>query len=260
MRTLCKLAVVFVLLGVSCAHADNLRDVNIYSFLTEAGKQLVPPTADHPATYLLISAGYKEEGELVAGEKSPDPKKVATLVRKALSNAHYIGVKKDSKELDLIVVYYWGYMNPQIDESADDDETPSINFNGASMVALVAGNSMDQMTPNTSTWQDTIAASEESRYFVFIAAYSPAAYVNKHQKKLLWRAQMSVASNGVNLDQSINALVDSSVNYLGRATETPQQVNMDLDRTAHVDIGTPEVEEYIPTIDMSKPKDAPKKP
>ena len=95
-------------------------------------------------------------------------------------------------------------------------------------------------------------AAQDDRYLVFISAYSPSAYINKKEKKLLWRAQMSLASNGVNLDQSIQALVDSSVNYLGRATDMPRQVTIDMDRAAHVDIGTPTVEEYIPVIDMSK--------
>ena len=40
----------------------------MHAYLTEAGKKLTPPTADHPATCLLMNGGYREEGALVAGE------------------------------------------------------------------------------------------------------------------------------------------------------------------------------------------------
>jgi hypothetical protein len=108
-------------------------------------------------------------------------------------------------------------------------------------------------------WNDTLAAAKESRYFVFIAAYSPAAYINKREKKLLWRAQMSLPSNGVTMNQSIDALVYSSVAYLGRPTDLPKHVFENLDRPSQVIVGTPETKEFLPATDSSKPNDPQKK-
>ncbi|MGA3006543.1 MAG: hypothetical protein ABSE59_01500 [Opitutaceae bacterium] len=249
------LSVLCVMLGVGCLRADNIRDVNVYSYVTPAGAKLTRPTADRPANYYLINGGLHEEGSVMAGEKPPAPDRVDALVHKALTAAHYIDIhyQQNPKELDYIIVYYWGTMNPKIvdaDEGDDNDAdvTPTVSFNGASMLALVAGDSLDRMTPNTQTWDETLAAAEQNRYFVFIAAYSPAAYFkdNKRELKLLWRAQMSLPSDGVTFDESIDALVTSSVSYLGRPTDLPQQVFLDLDRNAHVDVGAPVVKEYLP--------------
>ena len=254
-----KLAAISVALGLGWARADHTREVNIYSFLTPAGEKLTPPTAGHPATCLLMNGGYHEEGALVAGEKPVAPGKIEPLVLKALATAHYMSYvpekfPHDATELDYIIVYSWGYMNPSEDsDPSSDDSTTTVTFNGASMLALVAGDSISRMTPNTMDWEDAMAAAEDSRYFVLIAAYSPAAYINKHERKLLWRAQMSLPSNGITLDQSVGALVDSSVGYLGRQTNTPKQVFENMDRPSHVILGTPETKEYLPATGSSKP-------
>ena len=264
MRTLLKLAGVFVVLGVGCARADRMSNINIFSFLTPAGQKIAPPTADQPAICLLVNGGYHEEGEMVAGENPPDPAKVQDLVYKALAAAHYLAYPPDklpkSRDLKLsyIIVYYWGYMNPKTEDADagddnDADASPTVDFNGAAMISLVAGDSLDRMVPNTQIWDETLAAAEQDRYFVFISAYSPAAYFKNRERKLLWRAQMSLPSTGVTFDQSIDALVASSVNYLGRSTDLPQQVNMDLDHSAKVIIGAPEIKGYLPPNDSSKP-------
>jgi hypothetical protein len=270
MKSIGKLIALFVLLGLGSARADRMSDVNVYSFLTPAGQKLAPPTGDQPAICLLVNGGYHENGAIVAGENPPSADKVQMLVQKALAAAHYLafspGNLPKSRELKLsyIIVYYWGYMNPTVQEADagddnDADASPTVDFNGPSMLSLVAGDSLNNMVPNSQAWNEALAAAEQNRYFVFIAAYSPAAYFkdDKREKKLLWRAQMSLPSDGVTLDQSIAALVASSVNYLGRPTELPKLVNMDLDRSADVIIGTPEVKAYLPPVDAAKPAGPP---
>ena len=267
-----KLAAFFVVLGAGWVRADDVRAVNIYSYVTPAGKKLTPPTIDHPANYFLVNGGYHEAGELVAGEKPPAAEKVEAMVQKALSAAHYIDIhlQKNPKELDYLIVYYWGYMNPKTQDTDSDDVdsddgnvSPTVNMNGAAMISLVAGDSINRMTPNTIAWDDVMQAAEDDRYFVFIAAYSPAAYFkNNRERKLLWRAQMSPPSDGVTFEKSIKVMVDSSVNYLGRETDRPQQVTVDMNRSGHVDIGTAEVQEYLPATSgptQAKPGDTPKK-
>jgi hypothetical protein len=261
-KTFWKLAAVFVALGVGCARADEMREVNIYSFLTPAGAKLIPPTAEHPALCLIVNGGYHEEGATTAGEKPPAPDKVDALVKKALVAAHYLDIEdqKNPKELDYIIVYYCGYMNPEIEEPDDATDNSSLNFNGSMMIALVAGDSMNRMMPGTMPWQEAMQAAEEERYFVFISAYSPAAYFkNNRERKLLWRAQMSLASTGTTIDKSIAVLANSSVAYLGRPTSEPKHVIENMDRPSQVIIGTPETKEYLPGTDSAKPDNTPQK-
>lgn len=271
-----KFAMFPVVLGtiVSLARADLTRDVIVYSYVTEAGQKLTPPTPDHPATYLLIPGGYVEEGDKVAGEKTVPWEKIDRYVRNALTAADYRGAnfkamgvlngeftdkfpatydpaKDDSKNLDYIISYHWGCMNPEVAEPGSDqsDESNALNrivYNQPQMFALVAGASLDKMTPDFPPWNEIVQAADENRYLVVISAYSPAAYLNHHVKKLLWRAQMSLNSEGTTQAESMPALVSASVPYLGRATNLPQQINEDLSRPSKVIIGEPQVQEYLP--------------
>ncbi|HTB79910.1 MAG TPA: hypothetical protein VK717_03385 [Opitutaceae bacterium] len=253
MRNLYKFAAVLVLLGTRAglARAERTRDVIVYSYVTPAGKKMLQPTHDHPAIYLLIKGGYREEGEKVAGEKSPPPEKVESMVRNALAAANYQGVTADSRELDYIIAYHWGYMNPE--------KIDGVTFNQPMMLALVAGGSLDKMNPGFPPWEDITQAADNDRYFIVISAYSPGAYVNHHEKKLLWRAQMSLDSDGTTQDESMPALVSASVAYLGHETTLPQEINESLERPSQVIISAPVVKEYLPAIETGDLPDAIKK-
>ncbi|HZP59936.1 MAG TPA: hypothetical protein VFB27_06385 [Opitutaceae bacterium] len=285
MRFPSKLALILAAVGatMTIARADRTRDVIVYSYVTEAGQKLTPPTADHPATYLLIPGSYVEAGDKVAGEKTIAREKVDQFVRNALAAANYRGVNRkamgifhgeltgnfpknydpardDSRDLDYIIVYHWGYQNPEVVDLGSDmsDESQAANrlvFNQAQMIALVAGASFDKLTPGFSDYNDVIQAANENRYLVVISAFSPAAYFNhQREKKLLWRAQMSLSSDGTTQEESMPALVSASVPYLGRATDMPQRVNESLDRPSQVIIGSPEVKEYLPSAAEPKGK------
>ena len=250
MRTLSWLLAVLTMLsaGGTVARAERSRDVVVYSYVTEAGKKLTPPTPEHPASCLLVAGGYHVEGQIVAGEKPPQPEKVDQLVRRALAAANYRGLTKDSKEIDYIIVYHWGYMNPEIEELPGGN---IIVFNEARMLALVAGSSFDQMNPGFSDYNDTMQAIDENRYFLVISAYSPAAYFKHHrQKKLLWRAQMSLHSAATDQTESLPALASASVAYLGRPTSIPARINESLERPSKVILGAPEVREYLPSVQI----------
>jgi hypothetical protein len=288
MRILSKFAAALGLLCASAgmAHAERTRDIIVYSLVTEAGKKMTTPTSDHPATCLFIAGGYREEGEQVAGEKSPPPEKIEQMVRNALAAAHYHGAnskawgvfngtpggnfpasydpaRSDSKTIDYIIVYNWGYMNPETMDMGDDpadnpaDKGNQIVFNKPMMLALVAGASLDKMEPGIPPWDDIAQAADTNRYFIVISAYSPVAYILRHEKKLLWRAQMSLESSGTSQDESMPALISASVPYLGHETDIPQQINESLDRPSQVIMATPEVKEYLPVTPTQDSKSDP---
>jgi len=278
MRTLPGFAAALALLGASAtaARAERTRDIFVCTYVTEAGKKLTPPTPDHPATYILIPGGYREEGQTVAGEKPPPPEKVDQFVRRALAAANYHGAnvsfmhvlngalnqtfpagydpaKSDSKEIDYIIVYHWGYMNPEKTAFGDNGDgsnatSNDIVFNQPMMLALVAGGSIAHLTPDDMRWGDVMQAANENRYFLVITAYSPAGYFKHHEKRLLWRAQMSLDSDGTDQTESMPALASASVNYLGRQTNLPEKITESLDRPSEVIIGPSKVKEYLPVM------------
>ena len=107
--------------------APKEADVNVVVDLTDAGRKIAPPTKEKPAFYYPVLAGYREAGSLVAGEKTPPPNNVAKLLAKALAAQHYYVMGAKTPAPTLILVFHWGYMNPQIDDTGDD-ENPSQVF------------------------------------------------------------------------------------------------------------------------------------
>lgn len=199
------------------------RDVIVYADRTPDGKNVAPPTAEHPTYYYLLSGGYRQEGETVAGESSPPALAVAQLVAKALADRHYLLIGKTSPKPDLLIVFHWGYMNPEKEDFGDVDNPQQVFFNEKEMLALVAGDSLGTIMPDTMEREDLMQAAGDDRYFVVISAFDFAA-ATRHQKKLLWRARMSIPSNGTMLAEVLPALVSSGAPFFGGDSGVPKHV------------------------------------
>ena len=122
--------------------APKDADVNVVVDMTEAGRKVAPPTKEKPAFYFPVLAGYREAGSLVAGEKNPPQNNVAKLLAKALAAQHYYVMGTTTPAPTIILVFHWGYMNPQIDDTGDDENPQQIFWNQKEMLALVAGNTV----------------------------------------------------------------------------------------------------------------------
>jgi len=109
-------------------------DINVNVTLTEAGKKIDRPTREKPAYYRAIAAGFLEEGDLDAHEKRPDPDKVVQMLKKSLAAQGYLESTSDQiSNATLLLVFYWGYANPLVDEDNH------FFINKEAMVGLVSG-------------------------------------------------------------------------------------------------------------------------
>ena len=115
--------------------APKDADVNVVVDMTDAGRKVAPPTKEKPAFYFPVLAGYREAGSLVAGEKTPPQNNVAKLLAKALAAQHYYVMGTTTPGPTIILVFHWGYMNPQIDDTGDDER----DFVGTRRIRLPAG-------------------------------------------------------------------------------------------------------------------------
>jgi hypothetical protein len=183
--------------------------------LTKLGKESPPPDAAHPVYYYPLVVGYKEVGATFANEPPP-PKKndVAHTLAVALAKQNYLLMTAEHPPQQLLV-FWWGSMNPEIQDFGSNDPTEQVFFNEREMLALV-GAYKTQMMPYWTT-NDIKAAARDDRYFVVIMAFDFAA-ARQRQKKLLWMAKMSVPSSGTTLTEVIPALVASGASAFGRDT------------------------------------------
>ena len=231
-------------------------DVNVVVDLTDDGRKVAPPSREHPAFYYPVLAGYREMGALVAGEKSPPPTPVARLLAKALAAQHYFVVGPKTPPPSLILVFHWGYMNPQVDDVGTDDAPQQLFWNEKEMLALVAGNTLGNLGLSFER-EDVLQAARDDRYFVIVSAYDFEAAKQK-KKKLLWQAKMSTPSNRVTLAEVLPAMIASGGPHFGRETERPKSVAAPIVREGKVEIGTPTVVDDAAKA-PAKPETPPKK-
>jgi len=220
--------------------APKDTDVNVIVDMTDAGRAVTPPTKEQPAFYYPVLAGYREAGSLVAGEKSPPPAPVAKLLAKALAAQNYYVVGTKTPAPTLLLVFHWGYMNPQIDDVGDSENPQQQFWNQREMLALVAGNTLKNIGVFDFKRDDVLQAARDERYFVVVSAYDFAAAKEK-KKKLLWQAKLSTPSNGVTLAEVLPSIISAGGPHFGRETKLPELVNAPLAKEGKVEIGTPTI-------------------
>jgi hypothetical protein len=226
--------------GILGFGAPSDADVNVVVDMTEEGRKVAPPTKEKPAFYFPVLAGYREMGSLVAGEKSPPPNSVAKLLAKTLAAQNYYVMGAKTPAPTILLVFHWGYMNPQIDDLGEPDNPQQTFWNQKEMLSLVAGNTITNIGIFGFQREDILQAARDDRYFVIVSAFDFEAAKEK-KKKLLWQAKMSTPSNRVSLAEVIPAMIIAGGPHFGRETKLPESVTAKLAKEGKVDVGTPTV-------------------
>lgn len=231
-------------LGLFAGCAGNLPpQVVVVGDLTTMGKGLTPPDAAHPVYYFPLPVGYKELGATYAGEKPPPAKNaVSHTLAVALAKQHYLVMTPEHPPTQ-VLVFWWGSLNPVIEDWGSNDPMDRTFFNEREMMALVGAYKLQM--PFGSRVDDVKAAAQDDRYFVVVMAFDYAA-ATRREKKLLWAAKMSTPSNGTDLAAVIPALVASGAPVFGRDTQPDFVDSANAMKEATVTIAPLEVKETLP--------------
>lgn len=228
-----------VVLLTSLRGSEPQCEVNVNTTLTEAGKKIAPPTREHPAYYFPVTVGWREEGSLVAGEQPPPKLMVIHELAKTLAAQNYLVVGPKTPPPALLLVFHWGYMNPQIEDFGTGDPAQKVFFNQKEMLALVGGTTLPNLDLSFER-EAVMQGAEDDRYFVVVSAYDFADAVKK-KKTRLWVARMSTPSTGVTMSEVVAALIQSGGPQFGRETLRPVWVGAPIGREGKVEVGTPTV-------------------
>lgn len=240
------------------AAADPKVEVNVNSTLSEAGQKITHPTRAQPAYYFPVVAGWREEGATVAGEKPPPRLLVVHQLAKTLADEGYLVVSAKTPPPTLLLVFHWGYMNPQIDDKTQPTGTiDNPFFNQAQMLALVGGSTLQNLDLDFER-EAVMQGAEDDRYFVIVTAYDFADAIKK-KKTVLWQARMSVPSAGVTMEEVVPALIASGGPMFGRETKRPEWLTTPLAPEGHVNVGTPVVVPAAPPAEKAPPAEPDKK-
>jgi len=210
--------------------------------VTETGRKLAPPTADQPVYYFPLVVGYKEVGGVIAGEKQPAKNDVSHALAVALAKQHYLLMDAQHAPGQLLV-FWWGSMNPQIEDFGSNDPTQQVFFNEREMLALVGAYKTTKLAPWDSDRLRT--AARDDRYFVIVMAFDFAA-ARRHEKKLLWMAKMSTESVGTDLPAVFPALIASGGPAFGRDTAPGWIDSGQPPKEEKVILGPAEYRDYVP--------------
>jgi hypothetical protein len=228
---------------------------------TPVGALRRPASPATPVYYAAVSAGYRDLGGIIAGEKIPNKDEVVKTIAKVLAKQGYLPAT-DKNPPTLLLLWTWGTMNTDrmYSGNPDDIEGQQVNrkqlmrFMGAyklGMISKDAKNSwQDDMMPMSgmifrNADQDMIyELASEDLYVAAIAAYDFKAATEK-QKVLLWTTKISCPSRGLAMPETLPAMLALAGPYIGRETTIPVSVKASDKLKPEVKIGDPTVVDYI---------------
>jgi hypothetical protein len=202
------------------------REIVVYSFLTDAGRNLVLPAPERPARCALGIGGYHEWGGIRAGEKPTKPAQIEPLVRAALGINSYAGLRVGESP-DLVIEFHWGCLRP--DASGLSGGRHDVVVNQLDMLDLVGGRVLEN-NHGRILRSALIEAAAEERYFLIVSAFEPIAYA-RDRKLLLWRTQISVPIPGITQEQAWPILAATGATHFGRETAEPRFISVDIEAT-----------------------------
>lgn len=222
---------------------------------TPAGALRRPVSPAQPAYYVAVSAGFRDFGGIVAGDKAPPKEEVFRAMARVLARQGYLPASAEHPP-SLLLLWTWGTMNTDRVYSANPDDTEGrqvnrrqlLRFMGAYKLGLVAREPgaavFDPLLPGAlfrDADQEVLSdLATEDLYVAAIAAYDHAAAV-RSQKVLLWTTKISAPSRGHAFAEVLPSMLALAGPQVGRETPRPVVVTAGERFKAEVKIGDPTV-------------------
>ena len=206
--------------------------LSIVTEMTPAGKAITPPTRDKPVYYVIMDGGFVEEGDVVAGDKPPNPAKLAQIMESSLARSGYQPASETHPPTQFIH-YRWGVFNHLTGLTENEESEPLVFRNLQARAALVGGSEFaahlmravryrhmgDMARLRLDARMDLLATLATSDlYFLLAVAYDGEA-ARRGEKKVLWTTRVSTDSNGLAMNDSLPALVTNAGGYFGQDTK-----------------------------------------
>ncbi len=247
---------------------------------TPVGALRRPASPDHPVYYMAVSAGYRDFGGIIAGEKEPPKSAVYKTMGAVLAKQGYLPATAKNPA-SLLMLWTWGTMNTDRMYSANPDDTEGRQINRRQLMRFMGAYKLGMISkePN-SLMDDTMMQgvlfrdvdqdliydlASEDLYVIALAAYDFDAATRK-EKVLLWTSKISCPSRGLSLPESLPVMLALAGPHIGRETMKPVAIRASDKFKPDVKIGDPTLVEYLETnpipvaeVDAAKATDAQKK-
>ena len=278
------LAVTFAVLGLFPAHAGILNwifpkaEVQVIAVTdtTPAGALRRPVTPANPVYYMAVSAGYRDFGGIIAGDKIPAKDEMLKAIAKVLAKQGYLPAT-DENPPTLLLFWTWGTMNADRMVTMNGDEGPQTNrrqllrFMGAYKLGLISKEKsgfQDELGMNGVLFRDAdqdmiYELASEDLYVAAISAYDYAA-AKRSEKTLLWMTKIACPSRRLAMNETLPVMLTLAGPHIGRDTAKPVSIKAADKLKPEVRIGDPTVVEYmektkVPVLEVEPPAASKKK-
>lgn len=239
---------------------------------TPVGALRRPISTASPAYYSAISAGYRDFGGIIAGEKVPPKEDVMKTIARVLAKQGYLPAT-DQNPPTLLLIWTWGTMNTDRIYSFSPDDTDGRQINRRQLLRFMGAYKLGLISKELSSFQDDLFMTgslfrdadtemisdlaSEDLYVAAISAYDYGA-ATRQQKVLLWTTKISCPSRGLAMKETLPAMLALAAPYIGRETAKPVSVKATDKFKPEVKIGDPKVVEYmentpVPVVEMAQP-------
>jgi hypothetical protein len=199
-------------------------EMTVVSELTPYGRTLPPASPARPVYYLGVNSGLLERGDGVAGDHPPDANYLGRLLATALRTNGFLPAT-NLHHATQVLFFHWGThyamdfdMRALFPEKAYRELLERAGLVGGTSFkqSLVRQISYGETIVDPSAKRDFLASQASSNlYFIIVSAYDYAALAHK-DRRLIWRANLTVAAAGVSMTDSLPALVLTGGPYFGR--------------------------------------------
>ena len=250
------------------------RDVEVIAVTdtTPVGALRRPASLANPVYYIAVSAGYRDFGGIVAGDKIPPKEKVHTTMARVLAKQGYLPSSAQHPPA-VLLLWTWGTLNTDLYPSMNPDlpdrqvnRSQLLRFMGAYKLGMIPrepGVLQGEMFPGVlfhdADQQQLSELAAEDLYVIALAAYDYGAAARR-EKVLLWTTKISCPSRGLAMDATMPAMLALAAPYIGRETAKPVSLRATEQFKTDVKIGDPQVVEYLEStpIPVAEPPPAPK--
>ncbi len=237
------------------------RDIQVITVTdtTPVGALRRPASPSNPVFYMAVSAGFRDFGGIVAGEKAPKKEEVFKTMGAVLAKQGYLPAT-DQNPPTLLLLWTWGTMNTDRIYSMNPDDTEGrqinrrqlLRFMGAYKLGLISREAnafMDDTMMQGVLFRDADQElihdlSTEDLYVAAIAAYDFQAATRK-EKVLLWTTKISCPSRGLAMPETFPVMLALAGPNIGRETAKPVAITATEKFKGEVKIGDPTVVEYL---------------
>lgn len=248
------LGVMWICLGVACttARADWLSD-----FFRESPDVVVntdvidhsapTPSPSKPVYYLAVSAGYRDLGWPMAGQKTPESIDVLRMVTKILEGQGY-RIAPGGQTPGIIILYSWGTFYPNPDRNTPKSYVAEIMKFLGSYKAIGAYGPPNIFHPEIANLGALVP---QGIYIMTFSAFDFAS-AQKGVARLLWKTNISNSTRGFYLPEILPTMLTVAAPLIGRETKHPVWINPGKHYQSRIEIGPLKVIEIGVKLDYRK--------